>query len=447
MSFRLLLLLTVFCICAASADSPTKMFPYSYDQWHLSNGLRLITVKTDYPNVVALYIVVRTGSRDEVEPGKSGFAHFFEHVMFRGTKNMTPDKYEKHLKVAGASSNAYTSDDRTVYHTTFSKEDLELILRLEADRFRNLSYTEDVFRTEALAVLGEYNKNSAEPTEKLTEVLYDTAFDKHTYKHTTMGFLKDIQDMPNQYAYSKIFFDRYYRPEYTTILVVGDVVPELTRELTQKYWGDWPRGSHKPEIPAEPPHEQPRRNHVDWPSPTLPLVVVGFRNAAYDDSSPDAAALDLISYLGFSPNSDLYRKLVIDEQVVDLLTNDNYDHIDPNLFTVTARVKKAADLPKVEKDILAAFETYRNDLVSPEKLENVKKHLRYSFALRLNNSETIAGTLAHYVSLRGTPETINRLYDQYARLTPEDLRAVARKYFVEKERTVVTLTHGGGKRD
>ncbi len=447
MSIRLLLFLTGVSISAAAADSPNKMFPYAYDQWDLANGLRLVTVKTDYPNVVALYIVVRTGSRDEVEPGKSGFAHFFEHVMFRGTKTMTPDEYEKHLKAAGASSNAYTSDDRTVYHTTFSKEDLDLMLRLEADRFQNLSYSEDVFRTEALAVLGEYNKNSAEPTEKLAEVLYETAFDKHTYKHTTMGFLKDIQDMPNQYAYSKVFFDRYYRPEYTTLIVVGDVNPAATRELTRKYWGGWQRGAHKPEIPAEPRHDKPRRNHVDWPSPTLPLVVVAFRNAAYDDASPDAAALDLISYLGFSPNSDLFRKLVIEEQVVDTLMNDNYDHLDPNLFTVTARVKKAPDLPKVEKEILAAFDTYRNSLVSPEKLENVKKHLRYSFALRLNNSETIAGTLAHYVSLRRTPETVNRLYEQYARLTPEDLQAAARKYFVATERTVVTLTHGGGKRD
>src|SRR5262249_27718766 len=153
------------------------------------NGLRLITVPTDYPNVVALYIVVQTGARNEVEPGKSGFAHFFEHVMFRGTKNMPPKEYEQRLKRMGASSNASTWEDRTQYHTTFSKEDLEEVLRLEADRFQNLSYSEDVFRTEALAVLGEYNKNSAEPAEKLAEVLYDTAFDRHTYKHTTMGFL------------------------------------------------------------------------------------------------------------------------------------------------------------------------------------------------------------------------------------------------------------------
>jgi zinc protease len=94
---------------------------------------------------------------------------------------------------------------------------------MEGDRFQHLKYAEPEFKTESLAVLGEYNKNSASPFSKLNEVLHDTAYDKHTYKHTTMGFLKDIQDMPNQYEYSLKFFDRYYRPEYTTIIVVGDV--------------------------------------------------------------------------------------------------------------------------------------------------------------------------------------------------------------------------------
>jgi len=226
---RLLVVLTLGALLMRAADR--RVFPYAFDQYDLPNGLRLITVPTDYPNVVAVYIVVQAGSRNEVEPGKSGYAHLFEHMMFRGTKNYPPARYEAVLKAAGASSNAYTTDDHTAYHTTFSKEDLETILAMEADRFQNLEYSEDVFRTEALAVLGEYNKNSADPLNKLYEVLRDTAFDRHTYKHTTMGFLKDIQDMPNNYGYSRLFFERYYRPEYTTIIVAGDVKPEQTRRL------------------------------------------------------------------------------------------------------------------------------------------------------------------------------------------------------------------------
>lgn len=425
---------------ACSAKPQPKAFPYAYQQHDFPNGLRLITVPTDYPNVVAVYIVVQTGSRNEIEPGKSGFAHFFEHVMFRGTKETPQGAYEKYLKQMGAASNASTWDDRTIYHTTLSKEDLDLILKLEADRFQNLSYPEDVFRTEALAVLGEYNKSSADPSEKLTEVLYDTAFDKHTYKHTTIGFLKDIEDMPNQYAYSKVFFDRWYRPEYTTIIVVGDVTDNAVRPLVEKYWGQWKQGSYKAEIPAEPPHDKPRRNHVEWPTPTLPFVLVAFRNAGYEDTTTDHAALDLIGQLGFSQNSDLYRKLVIEEQVLDALGFDNFDHVDPNLFYVMARLKKAEDLERIEKEILAAIDGFKTSLIPAEKLDAVKQHFRYSFALRLNNSDAIANSLAHFVSLRRTPETINRIFERYAEVTPAELQRVARKYFVDNEKTTITLS-------
>lgn len=432
----LILGLTMF---ASAAEPQPKAFPYPYQQKDFANGLRLITVPTDYPNVVALYIVVQTGSRNEIEDGKSGFAHFFEHVMFRGTKNMTPDQYEQQLKKMGAASNASTWDDKTVYHTTFSKEDLDLILRLEADRFRNLDYKEDVFRTEALAVLGEYNKSSADPSEKLNETLYNTAFDKHTYKHTTIGFLKDIEDMPNQYAYSKTFFERWYRPEYTTIIVVGDINPTAVEPMVNKHWGNWPRGSYTTSIPKEPAHQAPRRKHVDWPTETLPMVAVAHHNAAYNDTEIDSVALDLIGELGFSANSDLYRKLVIDEQIADSLNFDNFDHVDANLYTISSRVKKPADLARVEKEILETLESFKTKLIPAAKLEAVKKRYRYQFALRLNNSEAIANTLAHYVALRRTPETINRLHEAYARVTPADLQRIARKYFVEKERTTVTL--------
>lgn len=443
---RQLTLLLSAALAAVSADrAPTKAFPLDYDQHDFPNGLRLITVPTEYPNVVALYIVVQTGSRNEIEPGKSGFAHLFEHVMFRGTKAYPPAKYEEIMKNAGAASNAFTSDDLTAYHTTFSKEDLETMLKVEADRFQTLDYSEPVFQTETLAVLGEYNKNSAAPTEKLYEVLRDAAFDRHTYKHTTMGFLKDVQDMPQQYEYSKQFFERYYRPEYTTIIVVGDVKPAETRKLVEKYWGGWKRGSYQAQIPAERPQLAPRAKHIDWPSPTLPWVAISFKGPAYSDTETDQAVLDLISFLGFSENSDLYQELVIQQQKVDVLDANNPDHVDPYLFTVMARVKKPADVEAVQQRILETLSGFKDQLMPPERLDAVKRHLRYSFALGMNNSESIASTLAHYVALRRTPETINRVYDLYQKVTPEDVRRVARKYFAENARTIVTLTGGERK--
>jgi zinc protease len=369
-------------------------------------------------------------------------------MMFRGTKDYPPAKYEAIKRDAGVASNAYTSDDLTVYHMTFSKEDLEKLLLVEADRFQHLEYPEAAFRTEALAVLGEYNKNSASPTSKLFEVMREKAFDAHTYKHTTMGFLTDIKDMPNQYEYSLKFFDRYYRPEYVTIIVAGDVKVDATRALVAKYWGNWQRGNYKAPIPAEPAQNGPRQAHVDWPTPTLPWVAVAFKAPAYSDEDKDGAALDLISMLGFSSNSDLYQKLVIREQKVDALMANNPDHVDPYLFTVMSRVKNPADMDAVKEQIFSTLAGFKDNLVPSEKLDTLKKHLRYSFALRLDNSEAIASTLARYVALKRTPETLNKKFDLINQITPEDIQRVARKYFTETSRTVVTLTGAaptGGK--
>ncbi len=446
------LLITVLCAAAAfGAQETRKIFPYPYSQEDLPNGLRLISVDTDFPNIVATYIVVATGSRNEVEPGHTGFAHLFEHLMFRGTAQFPAAKYNDTLRRIGASSNAFTTDDFTCYYTVFSKQDLSTVLMMEADRFQNLSYTEPQFKTESLAVLGEYNKNSSSPFEKLDEVLSDTAFDRSTYKHTTMGFLRDIQDMPNQYQYSLQFYGRYYRPEYTTIIVAGDVKAKAARQLVDKYWGGWKRGEYKPEIPQEPPQTDARSGHVDWPSRTLPLLTVAFKGPAYTDEGPDTAALQALAFLAFSPTSELYQKLVVQEQKADFLNASAPARMDPSLFTITARVKRESDVDYVRDQILAAVQGFRDKPVEAPRLDAVRKHLRYAAALRMDSSDAVAAALAGYVALRRTPETMNKLYEQYAQLTPEQVREAASKYLVEKGRTVVTLTgpsapsSGGGR--
>src|SRR5262245_12350168 len=328
--------LFLFAACAAItfAAQPQKIFPYPYTQEDLPNGLRLITVPTDYANIVAVYIVVQTGSRNEVEPGHTGFAHLFEHLMFRGTPKISPEQYNQTLNRIGAASNASTSNDFTVYHTTFSKEDLDTVMMLEADRFQHLKFAEPAFKTESLAVLGEYNKNSSSPGSKLNEAMQETAFQRHTYQHTTMGFLKDIQDMPKQYEYSLKFFDRYYRPEYTTIIVVGDVQAKPVRALADKYWGEWKKGSYHPDIPVEPPQDEPRSKHVAWPSPTLPLLTIAYKGPAYNDATKETAALDALSDLAFSQTSDLYQRLVVQEQKADAISGSGPDDVDPGLFTI-----------------------------------------------------------------------------------------------------------------
>jgi len=442
--FLVLLTLVSFSTVIPAQQKETKLFTYNYAIDDLENGLRLVTVPTDFPNMVALYIIVQTGSRNEVEPGKSGYAHLFEHIMFRGSENYTPEQRDLVLKKAGAESNATTNQDRTTYYETFSKEDLDAVMKLEADRFQHLLYPESGYKTESLAVLGEYNKNSADPSEKLDEVLYATAFTKHTYSHTTMGFLKDIQDMPNQYAYSRQFYDRYYRPEYTTVLLVGDVTREQALSLTKKYFGEWKKGSHVSDIPVEPPQNGPRTATVEWNSPTLPLLAVAFHGPAYSDDKIDKAALDLLSPIAFGPNSDLYQKLVLKEQKVDQLSPGFGNHPDPELFTVYARVKDPKDIDYVRGEILSTFERFTKEQVDQTKLDATRSRIRYSLALRMNSNSAIANAVAQYIGLRRTPETINKVFALYQRITPQDIQKVAAQYFTANNRTIVTLTSKGG---
>jgi zinc protease len=436
--------LICFAVAGLGQQKETKLFPYAYTIDDLDNGLRLVTVPTDFPNMVSLYIVVQTGSRNEVEPGKSGYAHLFEHIMFRGSENYTPDQRDMVMKKAGAETNASTNSDRTTYYANFSKEDLEPVMKLEADRFQRIKYAEPEYKTESLAVLGEYNKNSADPTEKLYEVLRETAFTKHTYAHTTMGFLKDIQDMPNQFGYSLQFYNRFYRPEYTTILAVGDVAREQTLALTKKYFGQWKRGTYVPDIPVEPAQTAPRTATVDWNSPTLPWIAVAFKAPAYSDEKIDKAALDLLAPIAFGPNSDLYQRLVLKEQKVDALETDFGNHPDPELFTINARIKDPKDIDYVREEILRTFERFTKERVEQAKLDATRSRIRYSFALRMNSSPAVASALAAYIGLRRTPETINKLFGLYQQITTEDIQRVAGQYFTPNNRTVVTLTSKGG---
>lgn len=424
-----------------------RIFPFPTHTRDLANGLRVIVIETGFPDIVALQIPVSVGSRNEVEPGKSGFAHFFEHMMFRGTKAYPAETYNEILKNIGADGNAYTSDDRTVYHLTFNKEDLETVMKLEADRFQNLEYSEPDFRTESLAVYGEYNKNSADPIEKLFEVQRANAFKVHTYRHTTMGFLEDIQAMPEQFAYSRQFFDRYYRPERATLVIAGDVRPDAAFALAEKYWGAWKRGGPVPAVPAEPAPTAPIYAHVPWSSETLPWMTVAFRGpAAYPvPSNPNAGdqqALDVLANYAFSPSSPLYHRLVVQEQKVEDLGTDFGDHVDPALMTIAAQVKDKADMAYVRDAIQAELAALRAHAPDPRRIEDIKSNLKYGFASALDNTESIAGAVVAYVAATRDIDTVNEVYRRYDAVTAADVQRVAEKYFNDRGMIVTTLSFG-----
>jgi zinc protease len=438
-------LLLVFSLGAPLRSVGNDIFPFAIHKDVLENGLTVVIVPYDSPGVVAYYTVVRTGSRNEVEPGHSGFAHFFEHMMFRGTEKYSEQKYNDTLKSIGADTNASTSDDVTTYYINASSSALETIIDLESDRFQNLKYTEAAFRTEAGSILGEYNKNYSVPFQSIFEKLRDTAFAEHTYKHTSMGFLADIKDMPNQYEYSLRFFDRWYRPENCGVIIVGDVKPEVTLAMVKKYYSRWKRGSYRLEVSNEPEQTAPRSAHIDWKNRTLPYVVLAYHVPAFSDTGLEGPALDMLSQLMLSESSPLYQKLVIEKQVVDQLGGGWAKHRDPYVFTISGRVKNPEEAMNVKKEIESSLKAAQTQPFTEEQLARVRSFLKYSYAMGLTTPSRIAGQLSLYVQLAGDPQAVNRYYSLYEQVTPEVLQEVAKKYFRPENETVVTLSYGGAK--
>lgn len=417
----------------------SRVFTQDYDMRELDNGLKVIVVKTDYPGVVSLQMPIQTGSRNEVEPGKSGFAHFFEHMMFRGTENYSQEEYGAMLKEVGADQNAYTTDDYTNYHVTFINEDLERMLMLEADRFKNLKYSEAQFKTEALAVKGEYLKNSANPFSKMFETVRKNAYKEHTYRHTTMGFIEDIEDMPNQLEYSYTFFDRWYRPEKAAVIVVGDIEVEETHALVEKYFGDWERGNYDVEIPVEPPAVGTQTHHIAWESQTLPMLGMVFRGPSADPAQMDKTAIDMVGRVFFGQNSDVYQDLIVNRQLADALYFYAPDNKDPGLIYLLARLTSQDNYPEVKQALLDAIVKSRTEMADEKELSDIKSAVRYGFANSLDNSEAIGDMLASVVQFDRDPEHINRQYAQLEAVTAKDVNWAANKYLVDDGRILITL--------
>lgn len=440
-----ILLFSIPLLLVARGEDESKIFPYQINQVTLDNGLKIFSVPFPSPGIVAYYTVVRAGSRNEIEPGLSGFAHFFEHMMFRGTQKYDKDKYNEVLKLMGADNNAFTTDDFTAFHTLASSAELETIMDIESDRFMNLKYSEEDFKTEAGAILGEYNKNFSSPFMTIYEKLRESAYEKHTYKHTTMGFLKDILDMPNQYDYSLKFFDRWYRPENCAVIVVGDFDQNKLVELAYKYYGKWKRGSFTLNVPLDPPQKKEKLVNLTWKAKTLPILALGYRGPAFSTDGLEMPTMNIISQLVFSQTSPLYKNLVIEKQLVEFIEGSQGDSRDPGLFMIFTRIKDPKKINYVNEEIYAALEEIKNKPVADEKLETVKSYLKYSFAMGLNNADAIAGILSHYYQISGSPESMNKVYALYEKVTADDIMKVAKKYFIKENRTVVTLVEEASK--
>jgi zinc protease len=424
---------------AANGAAAEKFFPYPYEQTVLPNGLTVVLIPMDSPGMVAYYSIVRTGSRDEYEPKHSGFAHFFEHMMFRGTKKYPGPVYDKLMTEMGADANAFTSTDMTVFHLEVAAEDLEKVMDLESDRFQNLSYPEDAFKTEAGAVYGEYRKDASSPWFSLEETLLNTAFDKHTYKHTTMGFKEDVAAMPTMYDYSVSFLHRYYRPENVVLVIVGDIKTGPTLEMVKKYYGGWERGYVAPQIPVEPEQTAERSAKVAFEGRTLPILSMAYKSMAFSPDSISSAAAMLLGDLAFGETSEIHKKLVLEQQRVQFIGGDFGASRDPNLYSVTAMVIDSSDIGKIEQEIEQTIEQYQTKPVDEARLKDVKSNTRYGFLMGLDTPGGVAGSLISILALTGNMDNVDRFYTTLDKVTPNDVMAAAKRFLTKDKRTVVLV--------
>jgi len=437
-------------VAASAAPAPAadaKAFPFPVELHSLPNGLRVVFISYDSPGLVAYYTLMRVGSRNEVEKGKSGFAHFFEHMMYRGTKQHSAQDYNDTVTRLGLNTNAFTSEDMTVYHLYGPAKALPTIIEYEADRFQNLDYDEPAFRTEAGAILGEYIKSASNPEQKMEETMVETAFTRHTYAHTVIGYLKDIQDMPAGYQYSREFFRRYYTPDNATIFIAGDFDKAATLSQIEKAYGPWKGKLDAVRVPAEPRQRQSRRGQIDWDKPTLPRIWIAWHTPAASDIKRAAVQNLLNAYL-FGPTSPLYQQLVLGRQLVDTMFPTYGDHRDPNLFGVLMRVKDAKNLRTVETAVLREIKNLAGGRVDAKRLDAVRSNLRYSNIMGLDKADAAAVTLAVNTALTGDADYLNKEFAALATVQPGDLQDFAKRNFMDLNRTTVTLVtarKGGGR--
>jgi zinc protease len=429
----------------APAADKKPFFPYPMKVDKLPNGLTVVRVPFASNGMIAYYSAVRTGSRNEVEAGHTGFAHFFEHMMFKGTKKYPTGERENLLGALGFDDNAFTSDDCTVYHSFGPANGLQKLIEVEADRFTNLEYTEPSFQTEAKAILGEYHKNAARPELKMEEALNATTFKKHPYGHTTIGYYDDIKAMPGKYEYSKSFFQRWYRPDNVIIYIVGEFDDAKTMELIKAAYSPWQGKAAQVEIPKEPPQAGPLKVDLDWDTPTLSRHAHAWRTPAASLTTLDGQVQSVLASYLTGPTSALHKELVLEKQLVEQVGSIYGEHRDPYLFPIVAMLKDEKNRAEVDAAFDREVKALASGKVDKKRVADIRSNIRYSFLMGLETANDIGGALAYTGAVFGAPDALDRYYRRFDEVQPQHLVDFAKKYLLEKNRTVLTLKTKEGK--
>ncbi|MEZ5318228.1 MAG: pitrilysin family protein [Vicinamibacterales bacterium] len=430
----------VVCLSAAPRDTVVRPPKFDYTMTTLANGLQVVFLEDHSTPIVHASLWYHVGSKDE-KPGRTGFAHLFEHLMFKGSKNVRPDQHPSWITSVGGQANAYTEEDATVYWETVPAQYLPLVLWLEADRMGSLEVSEDKFLAEREVVKEERRmRYENQPFGRLPEIIYDHAFTTHPYKHQTIGSMEDLEAASIDDV--RGFYETYYVPNNATLTLAGDFDTAQAQALVERYFGRVPRGEPVPrDIPKEPPHTGEERFTVNetWP---LPAVVVSY-HIPYD-GHPDSYPLHILGkILSDGDSSRIYRSLVYEKELA-LAAFGQANLIEhPNLFYAVAIVQPPNTPDAVLRALQAELDRVKTEGVTAGELNRAKRQFARDYIFGRETVQQKALQLAHAVVIHDDITTADGEFDLFQDITLEDVQRVARTYFTDQSRMLLTILPRG----
>jgi zinc protease len=418
---------------AAAAIRPPQLIIQSRT---LPNGLRILMAEDHHVPVVNLQVWYHVGSKDE-KPGHTGFAHLFEHLMFKGSAHVGPDEHSRIVEAMGGFDNAYTNDDVTVFWQTFPSNGLDRVLWLEADRLGSLNVDDANFKSEREVVKEERRlRVDNSPYGRIQEDLYDAAFTVHPYHHTTIGSMIDLDNATVEDV--RAFHDTYYRPNNATMVIVGDFDPAQALAWAEKYFDGIPRSPQPiPRVTVqEPPQTAERRETKSYPGVPLPAVVEGFKMPAR--YSPESYPLEQASkILAAGESSRLYQTLVYQQRIALAAFGFGNFTEDPNLFWVAAIMNPGSTADAGEKALDAVLAQMKSQPVSKQELDKVKNQAISDFILGRETDQEKADAIGAAAVIGKNPNLVNTELARYEAVTAAAIQHAADQYFSPEHETVL----------
>ena len=406
-----------------------------YKETRLKNGLRVITVEDHSSPVIALDITYNVGSRNE-RPGRTGFAHLFEHMMFKGSENVGSGEHFYLIFNNGGTMNGTTNEDRTTYFEALPSNQLDLALFLEADRMRSLAITKANLDNQRNAVQEERRLGvDNQPYGKSNEIQQELIYDNFAYKHTTIGSMEDLNAATVEDVAA--FFKMYYAPNNAVLTLVGDF---NTADALKKIKQNFEVIPRQPDPPAvdmtEPQQTAERRATVDDALARAPQVDIAFKDVP--GNTPDFYALQVLAAsLAGGQSSRLYQALVKDKQLVTNIFGFQDEKRGTGAFYISATLRPGVKTEDVESAIYAEIERLKKDGIADWELEKAKNTTRRNFINGLQSSLSRAIQMSVWTVYYNDPNLINTRMDKVAAVTKEDVARVANKYLTQTNRTVV----------